>query len=211
MRTGITTGTRDPRTRRIRRAISALCAARPEFRAIEERFGPAEIRLRQPGMAALARIIVGQQLSTYAATSIFARIEAAGGPDSGFFATASDEALRGCGLSGPKIRACRALAAAALDFDGLAAMSDEAAVTALTAVKGIGRWTAEIYLLAALGRTDIWPAGDVGLQAAVHRFAGLSERPGVAEMERLAEPWRPWRSAAARLLWHYLDRSKMPV
>lgn len=195
----------------MRAALDALCAARPEFRVVEERFGPVEIRLRAPGMAALARIIVGQQLSTHAAASIFARIEAAGGPGAEFFAGASDEMLRACGLSGPKIRACRALGAAGLDFDRLARLSDAAAVELLTAVTGIGRWTAEIYLLAALGRVDIWPAGDVGLQAALQRFAELPERPNVAEMERLAEPWRPWRSAAARLLWHYLDRSKMPV
>jgi DNA-3-methyladenine glycosylase II len=205
----------DLRPDAVRQSVEALCAAEPKFRAIEERFGPCPLRLRDPGFPALVRIIIGQQVSVAAASSIYAKLEAAGGLQPDFVARASDEALRACGLSIQKIRTCRGIAAAVLDgeldFDGLIALSDEDAIAQLTTLKGVGQWTAEIYLLGALGRSDVWPAGDLGIQAAVHRFLALRRRPDAKATLRHGEKWRPWRSAAARLLWHYLAGAKMPV
>jgi DNA-3-methyladenine glycosylase II len=200
----------------LRAAIAELCGIDPAFGGIEAAAGPLAFRRRPPGFATLVRILVGQQLSTAAATTIYARLEAAsGGVAPEFFLTNDDAALRALGLSAQKSRYIRALAAAistaALDLDGLAALPDESCLAELTAISGIGVWTARIYLLAALARPDVWPDGDVGLQAAYQSLAGLPQRPSAAELAAIAERWRPWRSVAARLLWHYHDRTRMPV
>jgi DNA-3-methyladenine glycosylase II len=178
--------------------------------------GAARLPAPPAGLRDAGRILVGQQLSTAAAATIYARIEAASGAVTpAFFLTSDDAALRALGLSSQKSRYIRALAAATaagtLDLDGLAALPDERCLAALTAISGIGLWTARIYLLAALARPDVWPDGDLGLQAAYQRLAGLPERPSAAALAAIAERWRPWRSLAARLLWHYYDRTRMPV
>ncbi|MDB5408389.1 MAG: hypothetical protein JWL84_3301 [Rhodospirillales bacterium] len=201
---------------RLRAAVDELCRLDPAFAAIEAAAGSLAFRRREPGFATLVRILVGQQLSTAAATTIFARIEAAsGGVAPAFFIENDDAALRTLGLSGQKSRYIRALARAVtdgtLDLAALATLPDESCLDQLTAISGIGAWTARIYLLAALARPDIWPDGDVGLQAAYQSLAGLPARPTAAELAAIAERWRPWRSVAARLLWHYYDRTRAPV
>jgi DNA-3-methyladenine glycosylase II len=201
---------------RLRRAIKELGRRDPAIGRVEAEAGKLQFHRRPSGFASLVRILVGQQLSTTAATAIFARLEVASGAVApAFFLTARPEDLRTIGLSAQKMRTCRALAEAiasgALDLAGLAALPDEICIERLTALPGIGDWTARIYLLFALGRPDVWPAGDVGLHAAYHRLAGLAARPSVAELTAIAEAWRPWRSVAARLLWHYYDRMRTPV
>jgi DNA-3-methyladenine glycosylase II len=165
-------------------------------------------RKREAGFEALAWIIVGQQLSTASAAAIFARLKALLPPTPEAVAAASDDALRGAGLSGPKIRAMRAVAAAALSGDlPLPTLHERGADEArrlLLAVKGIGPWTAEVYLLFCLGRADAFPAGDLALQEAARHAYGLAARPRERGLLALAERWRPWRGVAAKVLWaHY--------
>ena len=178
-------------------------------RALAE-VGYPELRRRAPGFAALLRAIVGQQLSVASASAIWRRIEDAVCPMTPEAVLAQDEdALRSLGLSRPKIRYARGLAevcvSGALDLERLHDLPDEEAIAALVAVKGIGRWTAEVYLLFALGRRDALPAGDLALLTAAQRLFGLPERPTPAELLERAEPWRPWRGAAAHLLWRYFS------
>ncbi len=176
-------------------------------------------RVREPGFATLLRVIVAQQLSTKAAAAIWGRLEAAAGgevtPER--FLALADAELRGCGFSAPKVAYGRGLAAAVasgeLPLAGLAAMDEDVAVAALTRVKGFGRWSAEVYLLFALGRADVFPADDLALQAGYQRLVGLPERPKAAFLRELTEPWRPYRGAGAIFLWHYygtatLDEAK---
>ena len=181
-------------------------------RALAE-VGYPELRRRPPGFAALLRAIVGQQLSVASAGAIWARLEDAVHPLTPEALLASDEAaLRALGLSRPKIRYARALseacASGALDLGGLQDLPDEDAIAALVAVKGIGRWTAEVYLLFALGRRDVLPAGDLALLSAAQRLFGLSERPQPAGLLDRAEIWRPWRGAVAHLLWRYFSEAR---
>lgn len=190
-------------------AVSALAAAEPRFAAIVGATGLPPLRRRTDGLAGLLRIIADQQISLASAAAIWGRFEAAFAPfDPGQLAAAGDEALRACGLSAAKIRTFRALAAAAavrtLDFSRLESLSDDEVARELTAISGIGPWTAEIYLLTCLGRPDVWPTGDLALRLATASAFELADRPSPAEMVRIAEPWRPWRAVAARLLWaHY--------
>jgi len=170
--------------------------------------GPLPDRSRPPGFATLLKIIVEQQLSTASADAIWTRLACLAQPMAARdYLALDDGALRACGLSRPKIAYLRHLAEAvadgALDLAGLAQLDDAAARAELVKVKGIGRWTAEIYLLFALGRHDIWPAGDLALMNALQHLKRMRSRPTLARMDRLAEPWRPHRGAAARLLWSY--------
>ncbi len=170
-------------------------------------------RTRPPGFPTLLRILCDQQLSTASAAAIWARLEAGLmtiTPDR--VLAAGDDDLRALGLSRPKVRYARALAEAvalgALDLDAVARMDDLPAIEALTNVVGIGRWTAEVYLLFALGRTDIWPADDLALQEALKRLKRMRARPDRQRMDREAKRWRPYRGAAARVLWAYYRVSK---
>jgi DNA-3-methyladenine glycosylase II len=196
--------------------VSVLAAAEPRFAAIVGATGLPPLRRRADGLAGLLRIITDQQISLASAAAIWGRFEAAFAPfDPGTLAAAGDEALRACGLSAPKIRTIRALAAAVsagvLDFSRLELLSDDEVARELTAISGIGAWTAEIYLLTCLGRADVWPTGDLALRLATASAFQLADRPSPAEMERLAEPWRPWRAVAARLLWaHYRHVKGLP-
>lgn len=169
--------------------------------------GAVPLRRREPGFEGLCWIIVGQQVSTAAARAIHARLQAGVSPLAPeTVLAASDEALRACGLSAPKIRALRALAQACvdgLDLGGLAALEADAAHKALCAVKGIGPWSADIFLLFCLGHADAWPAGDLALQEAMRMALGLKTRPDAKRATRLAARWRPYRGVAARLLWAY--------
>ena len=182
--------------------------------------GPPPLRRREPGFAGLAAIIVSQQVSVASAKAIFGRLEARIAPlDAARVAAATEDDLRACGLSSPKIRALHSLAQAVvdrgLDLAGLAELDAEDAHTALVAVKGVGPWTADIFLLFCLGHPDAFPAGDLALQEAAKLALGLKTRPDTARLERIAERWRPWRGVAARMLWAYYrgvkDRSGMAL
>lgn len=173
------------------------------------RVGLPESRHRPRGYNALLRTLIAQQISVHAARSIYAKVEARLGnletPEA--ILAADDETLRACGLSRPKMTYARSLAEAVasgrLDFEALRHMDDEAAIAMLSSVKGFGRWSAEIYLLFAEGRPDIWPADDLALQEAVKRLAKLEERPKAKATRLLAEDWRPHRGAMAIFGWHY--------
>ncbi len=193
---------------RLRAALDALYRIDPRLRAAEEAAGPPPWRSRPEGFGAMLRTIVGQQLSTTAAAAIFERLAPAGAvPPPDALLTMPDEALRALGLSEQKIGYVRGLAEAVatgrLDFAALRGLPDEECIGLLTSVKGIGRWTAEIYLLFALDRPDVFPSADLALQAACRDLLALPARPSAREAAVLAEAWRPYRGGAARLLWHY--------
>jgi DNA-3-methyladenine glycosylase II len=188
--------------------IEALIAADPRFAALIEKAGRPPLRRRADGFAGLASTVVSQQLSTASAGAIWGRLAAAFDPVTPeAIMRARKERLARIGLSAPKIRALKEIARAIAHGDlALATLGDidaEAAHAALTAVHGIGPWTADIYLLACLGHADAWPAGDLALQEAARLAFGLKARPTAKEMMPLAESWRPWRAVAARVLWTY--------
>lgn len=194
--------------RKLEPGVAALVAADADFARVVAEHGPPPSRQRDPGFGTLLRAIVFQQVSTAAGTAIWGRVEAGLGEMAPAALLArDDDALRGYGLSRPKVKYARALAAAlvdgGLDLDKLYDMEDEAAIAALVALPGIGRWTAEIYLLSALDRPDIMPAADIALMTAAQHLKSLPARPTAKDMYVMSEPWRPWRSVAARLLWHY--------
>ncbi len=166
------------------------------------------LRAREAGFEALFRTIVGQQVSTYAARAIWQRVADRCDPMTPEkLLRLRDSTLRKAGLSRQKIAYARSLAreisSGGLDLDALAVLDEEEAIALLTGVKGIGRWSAEIYLLFALGRADIWPVDDLALAKAVVHVKNIKGKPSRAELVAVAEPWRPWRGAAAHLMWHY--------
>jgi len=170
--------------------------------------GRPPLRKRPDGYAGLASIVVSQQLSTASARAIWGRLSAAFDPlDPAAVRHARPAKLARAGLSAAKIRTLKAIARAVdddeLDLPGLIHLPADAAHAALTAIHGIGPWTADIYLLFCLGHADAWPAGDLALQEGARLLLALKARPSVKEMIALAEPWRPWRGAAAYLLWGY--------
>jgi DNA-3-methyladenine glycosylase II len=165
-----------------------------------------ELRRRPAGIEGLAWIVTGQQVSAASAAAIWSRVRAGlGRVDAGTITAASDADLKGFGLSAAKIRTFRALAAAVegggLDLEALASLPADEAHASLVAVKGIGPWTADLYLLFCLGHVDAFPAGDLALQEAARIAHGFEARPSAAELMGLAEAWRPWRGAAAHVLW----------
>ena len=187
--------------------LDAVAAREPLVAAALGRVGYPAPRLRPRGFETLLRTIVGQQVSVAAAASVWRRLEEhLGAPVTpSALLAASDEGLRACGLSRQKAGYARSLselvAEGTLDLHALPD-DDEVAIAQLTLIKGIGRWSAEIYLLFAEGRPDVWPAGDLAVQAALHRLLGLEARPSEAETRRLAEGWRPYRSSMAVFAWH---------
>jgi DNA-3-methyladenine glycosylase II len=187
--------------------IDALAEIEPGFARALGHAGYPEPRIRNPGYTTLLRTIVGQQVSVAAATSIWNKLEAnfGEGCPATVIAAAEFDALRACGLSGQKQGYAKSLAQLVIDgdlkFDALP-VDDEEAITLLTKVKGIGRWSAEIYLLFAEGRRDIWPAGDLAVQEAVGRIMDLPERPKEKQTRELAKRWSPHRGAAAIFSWH---------
>ncbi len=196
------------------RAVADLAARDADFARVVDRHGHPPLRLADSGFAALLQIIVEQQLSVASAAAIWGRVRAAmAAPTPEAFLDLGDGALKACGLSRAKMVYGRALAEHArtgsLDPDALFAMDDEAAIAELVKVKGIGRWTAEIYLLAALARPDTWPAGDLALQTAAGHLKGMKRRPSEAALRAMGEAWRPWRAVAARLLWHFFRHEKL--
>jgi DNA-3-methyladenine glycosylase II len=172
------------------------------------RIGLPEKRHRPPGFATLLRTILGQQVSVQAAASMWRRLDAllGGAVDPVSFSARGDEEIRACGFSRQKLLYARSLAdeilSGRLDLARVSRMRDEAAIEVLTRVKGIGVWSAEIYLLFALRRGDAFPAGDLALRVGFQRLKRLPEAPGPAALREMVEPWRPHRGAAAHLLWH---------
>jgi DNA-3-methyladenine glycosylase II len=178
----------------------------PVFAAILERAGTPRFRRRRNGFETLLHIILEQQVSIDAAAAMFRRLNEECRPLAPSRFLALDEAtLRRCGFSRQKASYGRGLAQAvaggSLDFARLAATGDEEALRVLVGLKGIGRWSAEIYLIFALARDDVWPAADLGLQLGVAAELGLPARPGERELREIGERWRPWRSVAACLFW----------
>lgn len=191
----------------LRAALDTLAAQEPKFARALGIAGYPEPRLRQRGYQTLLRTIIGQQVSVASAASVWRKLETELGE-----ATAPDvllsrdfDALRACGLSRQKQGYARSLAELTLSGDltlNDLPDNDEAAIAMLTAVKGIGRWSAEIYLLFAEGRADVFPAGDLAVQESVKRIMGLDERPTEKATRQLAAPWAPHRGAAAIFAWH---------
>jgi DNA-3-methyladenine glycosylase II len=191
-----------------RAALALLVARDPDLAGIEAAAGPLPWRKRSDGFPGLLQVIMGQQISNQAAGAIWRRLALLPGAlDPAGLLALDDAALRGAGLSRPKIAHARALAEAfangRLDAAFLAGLDDAAAVTAIAAVRGMGPWTAEVYLLFALERPDVFPAGDVALAASVADLKRLPARPGPVALRALAAQWQPWRALAARLLWHH--------
>ena len=190
-------------------ALAGLC---PLMAGTLAELGAPPLRRRPPGFEGLVQIVVFQQISVDAGRAIWARFaNAFGTPTPDIIRDAGEDALRAAGLSRPKVRAMQAMAeamlAGSLDLDRLDERPADEAHAHLVAVKGIGPWTADVYLLSCLGHPDAWPAGDIALQAAAGELLGLPTRPSAKEMGPLAERWRPWRAVAARLLWaHYSAR-----
>lgn len=191
----------------IKHHLDAVGQIEPRFAAALERVGYPEPRIRPRGHATLMRTIVGQQVSVAAAASMWRKFEDFLGPDlpPAKVLEADFDTLRACGLSRQKqgyMRSlCELVVTGALDFHALPA-DDEEAIARLTQIKGIGRWSAEIYLLFAEGRSDVWPAGDLAVQAGLHKLLDLPERPSEKRTRELAEAWRPHRGATAIFTWH---------
>lgn len=185
-----------------------LAARHPRLAEAYALTGPLPLRRRPDGFPELLSAIVSQQVSTASAAAIWGRMAAAGLVTPEAVAAASDDDLRGCGLSRPKLRYARALAGATLDYSALRSLPDEALIAELVALPGIGRWTAEIYALFALGRADVFAAGDLALQEAARLLFELEARPSERVLATMAEDWRPWRGVAARLLWAYYRVAK---
>ena len=189
-------------------ALAMLGEADPRFRELIAKAGRPPLRRRPDGFPGLVATVVSQQLSTASANAIWGRLAAAFDPfePAAIMRTRAARLAR-LGLSAPKIRALKEIAGAVahgrLPLGGLAELSAENAHAALTAVHGIGPWTADIYLLSCLGHADAWPAGDLALQEAARLAFGFAARPVAKDMVSLAEPWRPLRAVAARVLWTY--------
>jgi DNA-3-methyladenine glycosylase II len=200
----------------LKTSLDALAEREPSIAAALARAGYPEPRISEPGYQTLLRAIVGQQVSVKAAASMWTKLVALVGdpPDPEALISASDETLRAAGLSRQKASYARSLAeevvSGRLDFARLP-KDDEEAIAELVRVKGIGRWTAEVYLLFAEGRTDIWPAGDLAVQIETGRILGLEGKPTEKRVRELAEAWRPHRGAFAIFTWHHRRNSAAPV
>ena len=196
----------------IRSHVEELATREPAFARVVEKHGIPEPRNSERGAQTLLRTIVGQQVSVAAARSMWAKLEAGFGspPDLHLLLATSDEQLRAAGMSRQKSGYIRSLAeliiSGELDLEKLPE-DDEEAIAQLTKIKGIGRWSAEIYLLFAEGRADVFPAGDLAVMVELGRLMGLAEKPTEKQLREIAEDWRPYRGAAAVLAWHSYNSS----
>jgi DNA-3-methyladenine glycosylase II len=200
----------------LKEGVAALAALDPAMARILALGAAPVLRKRPPGFEGLAWIVVGQQVSTASAAAIWARVRTQFGQlTPGAVLAASDEELKAPGLSSPKIRTLRAIAIEVaegrLSLDALQDRPADEAHALLTAVKGIGPWTADVYLLFCLGHADAFPAGDLALQEAARMALGLSDRPDAKALTVLAERWRPWRGVAAKVLWAFYRIAKARV
>ncbi|NNF76820.1 MAG: DNA-3-methyladenine glycosylase 2 family protein, partial [Rhizobiales bacterium] len=188
--------------------IAALVEMDARFASVFEKTGRPPLRRSEPGYRGVMKIIAGQQVSKASAAAIWLRMGAALAPMEPAHVNGLEEAdFRAAGLSGPKIKAVKSLTTAIvqgeLDFAALEAFDDQKVTERLCRIKGIGPWSAEVYLLTCLGRPDAWPGGDLALQIAAAEAFQLASRPDAKALTEMAEAWRPWRSVAARLLWAY--------
>ncbi len=193
---------------RLAKAAESLADRDADLARILRRHGPPPLWARRPGFATLVRIILEQQVSLASARSVFRRLAASVDPfTAGEFVEVGEPYLRSLGITRQKAAYCvhiaRAIVEGRLNLGAVARMSDSHAKTALTRIKGIGPWTADIYLLMALRRPDVWPSGDLALVTSLGRLKRLRERPAPARAAKIAESWRPFRSVAARMLWQY--------
>lgn len=188
--------------------LAALIALEPAFARVQEAVGSLPLRRRADGFGALLDAIVGQQVSVASASAIRNRLIAAGFGAPEAIRSSTDEDLRSCGLSRQKIKYINALADAGIDFDALRSAPDAQVYETLIAVSGIGRWTAEMYLMFALGRVDVFAPDDMALQEGAKLLFDLPERPKPKPLAAMAEAWAPWRSVAARALWAYYGHRK---
>jgi len=188
--------------------IEALVALDPRLAAVRDFAGPVQPRVNPSGFAGIAKVVTGQQVSVASASAIWNRFaQLPGALDPVTYLGLSEEAVRGAGFSGSKFRTVRAIAeamvAGELDFDHLETLPAAEAVRYLVAHKGIGPWTAEVYLMFCAGHPDVFPAGDLALLKAVQHGLGLDARPTIKDMIGIAADWAPHRSAAALLFWRY--------
>jgi DNA-3-methyladenine glycosylase II len=191
-----------------RRGILFLVEVDPDLAKVVSQFGSPPLWSREPGFPTLVHIILEQQVSLASAKAAFTRLqEAAGQLTPEKFLEFDDDQLKSIGFSRQKSGYCRELSRAILrgdlDLEGLEELDDQAVRLKLMEVKGIGRWTADIYLLMAMLRPDVWPSGDLAIASAMQEVKGLPRRPTPDELEVIASPWKPWRAEAARILWHY--------
>ncbi|MFV0384825.1 DNA-3-methyladenine glycosylase family protein [Paracoccus sp. (in: a-proteobacteria)] len=188
--------------------VAHLARVCPVWARVLPEIGPLPLRRRGDGFQAMASAIVAQQISVAAADALWSRLDAAGLTLPENIAAATEDDLRAAGLSRPKARYLQGIAASGLDWPGLRDLPDDQAIAALVALPGVGVWTAEIYLKFALGRADVFAAGDLALQEAARMMYGLADRPGPAALRQIALPWQPWRAVAARGLWAYYRLAK---
>lgn len=197
----------------LERQLAALLQSDRRLAAVAERAGPFPIRKTEPGFAGLARVICGQQLSVASANAIWGRFAALPGAlDPAGYLRLGEAEIRASGFSAGKFRTVGAVAEAivsgSVDFDAIALLPASEAVARLTAIKGVGPWTAEIYLMFATGHPDVFPAGDLALQKAVAHAFGLDGRPAIRDLSAIAAAWSPHRHAAALLFWRYYARMR---
>ena len=190
------------------KALAHLFHQDPELAHVIDEYGKPPLRFREPGFPSLVQIILEQQVSLASAKAAFDRLtESITFLDPSQFLTLDDAELKAIGFSRQKTRYCRQLALAIIDGDldlnELETLDDTEARTELIKMTGIGPWTADIYLLTALRRPDIWPSADLALAIAAQKLKNLQSRPDVHELDEISGPWRPWRAVAARVLWHY--------
>jgi len=185
-----------------------LCAAEPRFARAMEGLPPLPLRRKPDGFAQLLSAIVSQQVSVASASAIWTRLQEAGMIDPVAVSGASEGDLRGLGLSRQKARYARALAVAEIDYVALRQLPSAAVIKELTAVPGIGAWTAEIYAMFSLGRADMFAPGDLALQEAARLIFDLPDRPNEKAFRAMSDAWSPWRSVAARILWAYYRQHK---
>lgn len=192
----------------IAEGMAWLCAREPRFASAQALTGLPPLRRSPGGFGELVGAILGQQVSVASAAAMRARMAAAGLLTPMAVAAADEDALRACGLSAAKRRYVRALAGAAVDYDGLGDLADEQVILTLTALPGIGRWTAELYAMTSLGRADVLCAGDLALQESTRLLFRLESRPSERAFRAMAADWSPWRGVAARALWAYYRQAK---
>ena len=188
--------------------VDALSAADPDLAAVVTRFGPPPLWARRPGFATLVQIVLEQQVSLASGRATFGRLRDAWGEVTpGRFATLTTAQVRSAGVTRQKTSYClgiaRQIVDGTLDLRHLGRADDDAARRRLVEIRGIGPWTADIYLLMALGRPDVWPDGDLALATAAQQVKRLRRRPDTQRLRRLATSWAPWRAVAARILWHH--------
>jgi DNA-3-methyladenine glycosylase II len=192
----------------IRDALNDIATRDTDLADALQEYGYPAPRIHEPGFASLINIIIGQQVSTHAAAAIRERLETALNPlTPETFLNAEDEALRAVGFSKRKVEYGKGLAVAiingTLETERLIALDDDEVTKTLTNIRGIGRWSADIYMLFALGRANAWPIDDLAIQVAVQKLKRMRKRPDRKRMEAIAKRWRPYRGVAALFLWHY--------